>query len=489
MSVARPHNSAYSNGQKSKVSSFFTSPLIWGGVATVAFYEAIPFVPYQRPLFERYFCSHPLEYATATLFFVGLAILVSKAIRLAKERSALALPLLKFQNVDKSSATDAAAQLETQLDKLSNRWKQTAVVRRLHDVVHHVRSGATGDQLEGHLKYLADLANERLHDSYAPVRTITWAIPIVGFLGTVIGITIAIANVTPDQLDQSLNEVTGGLAVAFDTTALALGLSLVMVFGAFLVERSEQQILTEVEDFGIRHVWGLFSNKGQRSGSWTDIQAETAEVLLEKTDNLVHQQVELWRDSLDEMRGRWNETIANQQSAIDESLQIGVSSTLESHQQQLDSVKQIFVEAFQSGAAELGHQFTQAVQLQKETQKEFVEQSLQLWQQVSDQSKLEFEEQQKHTDHVMHSIASLLSTSRNQIDAYSQQAELQWAELREQREMLLQIMTDEQQLVRLQSRLSDNLETVRSAETLDETLHSLSAAVHLLTNRVKSKAA
>ena len=66
---------------------------------------------------------------------------------------------------------------------------------------------------------LADQAAERLHESYSLVRTITWAVPILGFLGTVVGITMAIANVTPEQLDTSLGEVTDGLAVAFDTTA------------------------------------------------------------------------------------------------------------------------------------------------------------------------------------------------------------------------------------------------------------------------------
>ncbi|MEI2659369.1 MAG: MotA/TolQ/ExbB proton channel family protein [Bifidobacterium adolescentis] len=55
------------------------------------------------------------------------------------------------------------------------------------------------------------------------IRTITWAVPILGFLGTVIGITMAIANITPDQLESSLGEVTAGLAVAFDTTASVTG--------------------------------------------------------------------------------------------------------------------------------------------------------------------------------------------------------------------------------------------------------------------------
>lgn len=87
--------------------------------------------------------------------------------------------------------------------------------------------------------------------SFQLIRTVTWAVPIMGFLGTVIGITMAIANVTPEQLDSSLPEVTSGLAVAFDTTAQALGMSMVLVFGTFVIERAEQSVLNELEEFGI----------------------------------------------------------------------------------------------------------------------------------------------------------------------------------------------------------------------------------------------
>ena len=41
--------------------AFFTSPLLWGTLLTVGFYELIPHLPAYRALAERYFCGHPLE--------------------------------------------------------------------------------------------------------------------------------------------------------------------------------------------------------------------------------------------------------------------------------------------------------------------------------------------------------------------------------------------------------------------------------------------
>src|SRR5690606_16439917 len=88
----------------------------------------------------------------------------------------------------------------------------------------------------------------RLHSSHALLQTVIWSIPILGFLGTVMGITLAIADVTPEQLESSLNDVTSGLAVAFDTTAVALTYSLVMGFASLFVKRREEQLLVEIDE-------------------------------------------------------------------------------------------------------------------------------------------------------------------------------------------------------------------------------------------------
>jgi hypothetical protein len=67
------------------------APLVAGGLLTFCFYSFIPHLPVQRELAERYFCGHPLGYATAALFFVGIAILAFKAVRISTENAALRL--------------------------------------------------------------------------------------------------------------------------------------------------------------------------------------------------------------------------------------------------------------------------------------------------------------------------------------------------------------------------------------------------------------
>ena len=66
------------------------APWLWAAAMAYIFYQAIPHLPVGRELATRYFCSHPLEYVLAGLFFVGLSIVCIKAIAMVFERRAFA---------------------------------------------------------------------------------------------------------------------------------------------------------------------------------------------------------------------------------------------------------------------------------------------------------------------------------------------------------------------------------------------------------------
>ena len=125
-----------------------------------------------------------------------------------------------------------------------------------------MRRKSSAETLDDELRALADYDVDRMHASYSLVRIIVWAIPILGFLGTVIGITLAIAKLSPDQLENSLPEVTAGLGIAFDTTALALALSMVLMFAKFFVERLETRLLMAVDRRVAEELVGRFQTYG-----------------------------------------------------------------------------------------------------------------------------------------------------------------------------------------------------------------------------------
>ena len=271
--------------------------LLLGAVATVGFYALVQHEWLADTLLARYTTGHPVEYVTVGLCFWALADLCLKWLQLGAERTAV--------NRDWLPACDGPQPVST-VDELLDRLRagsaalaDTYLVRRLRSSLQYVRDKRSADQLEEHLRYLADLDAERSHSGFALARIIAWMIPILGFLGTVIGITLAIAKITPDQLEGSLSQVTGGLAVAFDTTALALSLSMLLMFAIFLVERAEQVILHSVEDLAHGTLAHRFATGSPQAEPYLAAVRSASDAVIAHTQGLLEQQVNLWSQSIE----------------------------------------------------------------------------------------------------------------------------------------------------------------------------------------------
>ena len=78
------------------------------------------------------------------------------------------------------------------------------------------------------------------------LRYLVWLIPTLGFIGTVVGIALALdyagSNEDPQNPDL-LAEITGRLGVAFYTTLLALIQSALLVFALHIVQQKEEMAL------------------------------------------------------------------------------------------------------------------------------------------------------------------------------------------------------------------------------------------------------
>ncbi|RPI84253.1 MAG: hypothetical protein EHM42_07655, partial [Planctomycetaceae bacterium] len=337
--------------------AILTSPLLWGIALTVGFYQALQFFPEDWKQFNnRYFCDHWILYTETGAFFLGLAILLRKAVGLLPEHRALEavkLDQLQFEPrlSDELRATEVAqTACSVRPGLLHTHW-----LKRIVNVCEYVINRGSADGLEEHLKYRADLAVESLGGSLAFLRTITWAIPILGFLGTVIGITMALASLKfdPSELASSFELALVGLGVAFDTTALALSLSLVLVFGTYLVERAEGGVLSRVEELGIARLSPLLTAGDNLVTPLVEAENQAAEHLLKRTEALVNWQTGMWQQALEGLRSRWVESAEDQQARFAESLQTGMSATLAGHAHDLASVRGEFLNGFRGVASEL----------------------------------------------------------------------------------------------------------------------------------------
>ena len=94
-------------------------------------------------------------------------------------------------------------------------------------------------------------------DFYVVPRYLNWALPILGFIGTVLGISLAadgIQNIIGSgsglsDLSGELGEAIAPLGIAFDTTLIALSLSVVLTFLQIGLQRREDNILGDFENW------------------------------------------------------------------------------------------------------------------------------------------------------------------------------------------------------------------------------------------------
>ncbi len=94
------------------------------------------------------------------------------------------------------------------------------------------------DQAVSILNSSLELIAHRVDLRYALARYIVWAIPTFGFIGTVVGIAASLGFITGGSMP--LAKITGNLAVAFNTTIVALVLSAILVFIMQSVQKSEE---------------------------------------------------------------------------------------------------------------------------------------------------------------------------------------------------------------------------------------------------------
>jgi len=104
------------------------------------------------------------------------------------------------------------------------------------------------DQTISVLNNTMDLLHHRVDLRYNMLRYLVWVIPTVGFIGTVVGISLALALIDPGAEEQPLGDIAQALGVSFYTTLVALMESALLVLVLNLVQASEERALNSAGD-------------------------------------------------------------------------------------------------------------------------------------------------------------------------------------------------------------------------------------------------
>jgi biopolymer transport protein ExbB/TolQ len=88
----------------------------------------------------------------------------------------------------------------------------------------------------------------RLDAELSMVRYVAWAIPAIGFVGTVRGIGESLQQ-AHKAVEGDVSGVVAGLGIAFNSTLVALGLSILVMFLLHQIQLRQERAVLNVEGY------------------------------------------------------------------------------------------------------------------------------------------------------------------------------------------------------------------------------------------------
>ena len=85
------------------------------------------------------------------------------------------------------------------------------------------------------------------------IRYIAWAIPSIGFIGTVRGIGSALSQ-AHRAVEGDISGVTENLGVAFNSTFIALLISIVLMFLVHQLQLNQERLVFDTESYADEHL-------------------------------------------------------------------------------------------------------------------------------------------------------------------------------------------------------------------------------------------
>ncbi len=184
------------------------------------------------------------------------AILVLKARKMARQRQAMLLDLLPT-DISADITPDSVEAFLSHISTQPVRPQDSYLVNRVVRGLEHFRVRNSASEVASILSSQGEIDATTVASSYTMTKVFIWAIPILGFIGTVIGISAAVGGFSGSlddtndvaKLKESLNGVTGGLATAFDTTLVALVMSLLVKFPTSSLQKQEEGFLNGIDEY------------------------------------------------------------------------------------------------------------------------------------------------------------------------------------------------------------------------------------------------
>ena len=190
------------------------------------------------------------------LMFWALAIMGYKAVKIVGERRLLDVDLVPVAEGMRILPEDTR-EFARQVQQLPEEQQQMLLPKALLNALRRFSSTRNIQDVSSSTNTICESEAERLESELSMIRYISWAIPSIGFIGTVRGIGEALAQ-ADKAVQGDIAGVTQSLGVAFNSTFIALLISIFLMFLVYQLQLLQERLVFDtqayVDDKLIRHM-------------------------------------------------------------------------------------------------------------------------------------------------------------------------------------------------------------------------------------------
>jgi biopolymer transport protein ExbB/TolQ len=240
-------------GRFTRANSLFTFAI--AVVLTVAAYLCM--LPFHHHRFVQMFTDRgAVQYVIVLFSFWSLIMLAVKWQKVRLQARALRTRLVP-DSPDFVLSVATVGDVLNRLHALCDDPRQFVLFNRIEMALSNLRNMGRISDLDDALKSNAENDEDAMESSFTLLRGLVWAIPVLGFIGTVQGLSMAIGNFGSvlgstaeiSAIKPALQGVTAGLAIAFETTFVGLVAALAIQLILTGVKRREEQLLDDCREY------------------------------------------------------------------------------------------------------------------------------------------------------------------------------------------------------------------------------------------------
>lgn len=174
-----------------------------------------------------------------------MALMGNKALQTARERRVLEEELVSISE-GTSVLPEDTREYARPVQALPEETQQRLLPRAYLTALHRFRSTRNIQDVSTAVRDLCEAETDRLDSELSMIRYIAWAIPSIGFLGTVRGIGEALAQ-AHRAVEGDITGVTQSLGIAFNSTFIALLISIVVMFVLHQLQQAQERVVLDTQ--------------------------------------------------------------------------------------------------------------------------------------------------------------------------------------------------------------------------------------------------